>query len=218
MLRLNFETSPLHHEWSVAIDAPGAIKHEVLKGAGVIAIDGELVPDVTVTTRFSARDKHILHLSSVEGSALDKLRKATHLHLATGRLSYELPLADMPELSRTLDSCDVDLLESVGFSKQQQARVATPPTPPDKETELPSGEYPKSAVMRGSTGQTSIVASIGADGRVNACRVLKTAGNPELDKAACEIVRRRKYVPAKDHTGNPIEAPNFTSVLWRIAG
>jgi TonB family protein len=190
----------------------------VLKGAGLIRVDGVPVPDVTVTTTFSARPSHILHWSSIEGAALDQLRTATRLHLATGQFSYELPLADMPQLSRTLAACDVGLLESVGFSKEQQARVATPPTPPDDEIELGGAEYPKAALMRGSAGETSLVATIGPDGTVNACRILKTAGHPDLDRMACDIVRRHRYVPARDRSGRPMAVPNFTFVHWRISG
>ena len=64
-------------------------------------------------------------------------------------------------------------------------------------------DYPASAQSSGAEGTTQARLSIGADGRVTGCDIIRSAGNSALDSATCNILRRRaKFTPARDSNGN----------------
>jgi protein TonB len=80
-------------------------------------------------------------------------------------------------------------------------------------------DYPSSAQASGAEGTTQARLSIGADGRVNGCDIIRSAGNNALDSATCNILRRRaKFSPAKDSTGNAV-ASSYTTppIRWVLS-
>jgi protein TonB len=63
-------------------------------------------------------------------------------------------------------------------------------------------EYPRAARMRRIEGQVVLELSIMADGQIAAVKVLTSSGNPTLDDAALQMVRRAAPVPRPQ--GGPI--------------
>ena len=97
-----------------------------------------------------------------------------------------------------------------------QAPPAPPPPPPphktvsaqsakgDVRTLFSADDYPASAQAAGAEGTAQATLTIGADGRVVGCNLIKSTGNGALDSATCNILRRRaKFTPARDSNGNP---------------
>lgn len=61
--------------------------------------------------------------------------------------------------------------------------------------------------------------TVGIDGRVHDCIILKPSGSPALKKRTCEIIsERERYVPAKAKDDQPVESNLFETVHWRIVG
>lgn len=59
-----------------------------------------------------------------------------------------------------------------------------------------------------ATGRTTVKWDIGTNGRVENCVTVSSSGNSQLDRAACDALRRRgRYTPAVDQNGNPIRQP-----------
>ena len=89
-----------------------------------------------------------------------------------------------------------------------------PPAPPRKVVSAQSArgdlrslfsadDYPASAQASGAEGTTQASLTIGPDGRVTACNIIRSAGNSSLDSTTCSILRRRaKFTPARDSNGN----------------
>lgn len=111
--------------------------------------------------------------------------------------------------------------------------VPTPPPPPaapppprisqaagakGNEAEwITQDDYPQSALRNGSAGTSVISWTINTQGRVENCHTIKSAGDPDLDEAACRaLARRARYSPAKDQDGNPIASTKQRSVRWVI--
>jgi protein TonB len=93
---------------------------------------------------------------------------------------------------------------------------APPPPPPprktvsaqsakgDVRTLFSSDDYPSSALAAGAGGTAQAELTIGPDGRVVGCNLIRSTGNNALDSATCNILRRRaKFTPARDSNGNP---------------
>jgi periplasmic protein TonB len=110
----------------------------------------------------------------------------------------------------------------------------SPPQPPPPPRKVQSAEsakgdlrtlfgpddYPASAQAAGAEGTSQAQITIGTDGRVVGCNIIRSSGNNALDQATCNIIRRRaKYVPARDSNGNPTTDTLTTPpITWRLEG
>ena len=99
--------------------------------------------------------------------------------------------------------------------------VAAPPPPPapppaprktqsaspsrgDVRSSFSNDDYPASAIAAGAQGTAQARLTIGTDGRVVSCDLIRSTGNGALDSTTCNILRRRvKFTPARDSNGNP---------------
>jgi len=106
-----------------------------------------------------------------------------------------------------------------------------PPPPPHKtqsaqpaqgdvRTLFSGDDYPASAQAAGAEGTAQAQLTIGPDGRVTGCNLIRSTGNSALDSATCNILRRRaKFVPARDSNGNPT-GDSYTTppIRWQLEG
>jgi protein TonB len=88
----------------------------------------------------------------------------------------------------------------------------------DLRTLFSNDDYPASALAAGAGGTAQAELTIGPDGRVTGCNLVRSTGNGALDSATCNILRRRaKFIPARDSNGNPtsdtIRTPSITWVV-----
>ncbi|HEY8593070.1 MAG TPA: TonB family protein [Sphingomicrobium sp.] len=81
-------------------------------------------------------------------------------------------------------------------------------------------DYPAAAMSSGAEGTAQAQLTIGADGRVTGCNIIRSAGNGALDSATCNILRRRaKFTPARDSNGNATTDTITTPpITWRLEG
>jgi protein TonB len=115
------------------------------------------------------------------------------------------------------------------------APVMAPPAPPpppqprkvesarargDVRSLFSSDDYPASAQSAGAEGSAQAQLTIGPDGRVVGCSLVRSTGNGALDAATCNILRRRaKFTPARDSSGNATTDTYTTpTIVWRLEG
>lgn len=110
--------------------------------------------------------------------------------------------------------------------------VPSPPAPPppprkvqsaqsakgDLRTLFSTDDYPASALSAGAGGTAQAQLTVGPDGRVTGCNLIRSTGNGALDAATCNILRRRaKFTPARDSEGNAtsdtVTTPTITWVV-----
>jgi len=114
--------------------------------------------------------------------------------------------------------------------------VIAPPAPPapppprktqsaqpargDVRSSFTPDDYPASAAAAGAEGVAQATLSIGTDGRVTSCNLIRSTGNSALDSQTCNILRRRvKFIPAKDSNGNPTTDTYTTPpIRWQLEG
>jgi len=113
-----------------------------------------------------------------------------------------------------------------------QAPPPPPPPPPppqkvqaarargDVRTLFTNDDYPASAQSSGAEGTAQAQLTIGSDGRVVSCNLIRSTGNGALDSATCNILRRRaKFTPAVDSNGQPTTDTYTTPpIVWRLEG
>ena len=78
-------------------------------------------------------------------------------------------------------------------------------------------DYPREAIKRREEGVVRAKLHISAEGRVMSCLIVQSA-TPLLDAATCRIlVRRARFVPAKDQAGAPVENDLVTPpIRWQL--
>ncbi len=78
-------------------------------------------------------------------------------------------------------------------------------------------DYPRAALKRRSQGVTQIRIRVTAEGRAEDCQIFQSAGDAELDSAACAIVTTRtRFRPATDSDGKPTWQYAMLPVRWVI--
>jgi len=99
-----------------------------------------------------------------------------------------LPLPE-PEPVQTLSAPALP----VPTAAPRQAHVEAAPRP--KRTIRP--DYPQGARQRGEQGDVQLEISVGADGAVEAVRVIVSSGFQELDDAALKALKAARFTPAQ---------------------
>jgi protein TonB len=106
-----------------------------------------------------------------------------------------------------------------------------PPAPPPPKVSQPKSvsgnlqglirndDYPEAAIERDEQGTTTVVLTVGTNGRVTGCSVASSSGSKTLDSATCSILSRRaKFTPAQDSSGNPTTGSFRQQIKWVLAG
>lgn len=82
---------------------------------------------------------------------------------------------------------------------------------------ISSADYPRSALKRNVQGVTRIRIRVTAEGRAEDCQIFQSAGDAELDAAACAITTTRtRFRPATDSNGQPTWQYAMLPVRWVI--
>jgi protein TonB len=100
-----------------------------------------------------------------------------------------------------------------------QAAVATTPPPARPVTALFSVyDYPSEAVKNGWQGDVTVDLTVGTNGKVTNCAIVTSSDHEVLDSATCNILMRRaKFKPATDASGQPIESHVIPEpIRWRL--
>lgn len=109
---------------------------------------------------------------------------------------------------------------------------APPPPPPprkvqsatsakgDLRTLFSADDYPAAAQAAGAEGTAQAELTVGPDGRVVGCNLIRSTGNSSLDSATCNILRRRaKFTPARDSNGQATtDTVTTPPIVWRLEG
>jgi protein TonB len=78
-------------------------------------------------------------------------------------------------------------------------------------------DYPTRARERGEEGTVRFRVTVSPDGRVADCQVIGSSGSSDLDRAACQGLRRHaRFYPALNDAGEPITDSWSSSLTYRL--
>jgi protein TonB len=109
-------------------------------------------------------------------------------------------------------------------------RPPAPPPPPVKtESARPANgdvrslfdpnNYPEAAAEANASGTAVAQLSIGTDGRVTGCSIVRGTGFSVLDNYVCSTLRRARFTPARDSNGNPTTGSYTTPpIVFKLEG
>lgn len=97
-----------------------------------------------------------------------------------------------------------------------------PPAPPkvaqratQRSGSISDEDYPSSSIRNEEAGTSVATFTIGTDGKVASCNA--SGASPTLDAETCKlIIRRFRFKPALDTSGQPIAETKSQRVTWRL--
>ncbi|MBA2934165.1 energy transducer TonB [Sphingomonas sp. CGMCC 1.13654] len=82
---------------------------------------------------------------------------------------------------------------------------------------MSSDDYPPAAIRNNEQGTVAFTLNVGPDGRVTNCSVTSSSGFADLDQTACRLlIKRARFAPAKDASGNGIEDTYSSRFTWQV--
>jgi protein TonB len=85
----------------------------------------------------------------------------------------------------------------------------------DQNFGITDEDYPSAAQRAGEQGTTRFSYDVTPDGRMANCNVVQSSGSSSLDTTTCMLaMRRARFKPAKDASGNPIGSHMTRSIRW----
>jgi TonB family protein len=155
---------------------------------------------------------------TIDRANVPLLMAAPAISMAVGDVAIAIAPTAGAKALEALRTCETGLMTDWGVDPVAAAAVATQPRgAPDIAEWLRVEDYPTSALRRKSQGASVILWQVGLDGTVSGCRTVKSAGDAELDTAACgAISKRARYAPALDKDGHPVVSWVARTVTWRM--
>ena len=69
----------------------------------------------------------------------------------------------------------------------------------------------------GGEGAVRFAVTVSPQGRVTACTILESSGDPRLDRESCQfLTRRARFDPARNDDGTPVEGRWESRITWKI--
>ena len=85
------------------------------------------------------------------------------------------------------------------------------------DTWVTTDDYPPAALRARIEGVVTARLSIAASGTVNGCTVTASSGSRDLDDVTCQLMlRRARFEPARDGSGEAIAAESTRRVRWQV--
>ena len=79
-------------------------------------------------------------------------------------------------------------------------------------------DYPAAARRARIEGRVLVRFAVDSSGRANACIVLRSSGNTDLDAATCRLIERRfRFAPARDAAGRAMADTKVWEQIWWLA-
>ena len=114
------------------------------------------------------------------------------------------------------------LTQSAPQAPPAQPAAPPPPAPPkvaqratQRGGSISDEDYPSSSIRNEEAGTSVATFTIGTDGKVTSCNA--SGASPTLDAETCKlIIRRFRFKPALDTSGQPIAETKSQRVTWRL--
>ncbi len=117
------------------------------------------------------------------------------------------------------DACRQSSYQNCEPAGDLSPEIATPPANIMPAVAITShavtaADYPRESLRFHESGDVTVTYQIGEAGMVTACAVILTSGNPRLDQAACEMVKKRwRYQPATED-GHPVTIQYISKISF----
>lgn len=147
--------------------------------------------------------------------SFDRAFSGSHLSVDSPKIDFELPLSDVPDVLKALDTCKKDLQSYWNVDAAGSAKIVKTPVPLVSPARFVEAEdYPDRAI--GESGKTVVVMLIDEAGSVKDCIVEVHSGVATIDAQTCAVIlKRARYKPARDASDKAIKGTHRLSFVWK---
>lgn len=152
-------------------------------------------------------DQELLGQLTDDGSLTFKAPKELELSVSTRHLTKLMPV---------ISDCKKKVAQHWGVDLAELDRMSVPAKPAvDPSRWVSPNDYPTDVLRGRQSGASTLVWTIGTDGRVSDCKVVASSGVDSLDRAGCRaITARGRYTPALDKAGKPMISHSMRRIMW----
>lgn len=118
-------------------------------------------------------------------------------------------------LLAAVDACARDYFVELGVDPRMVAQIAVSPRAEDSDL-FTTPDYPAAALQNKEQGTAIALAIVDQAGVVSNCRIVKSSEYEALDRATCDTLKHRKFEPATDASGKPVDAPTTLRIDWAL--
>jgi TonB family protein len=120
-----------------------------------------------------------------------------------------------------LPACVAGAPRSGSGSRASRSSAEEESKPARARTNLPayfsSDDYPAAALRARGEGEVRFRLEVDRIGRVTSCTVTSSSGSAALDSTTCSVIlRRARFVPARDAEGRPVPDSVSGSIVWTL--
>lgn len=145
------------------------------------------------------------------------IESAKRLHVMAADLDKAFALRGIGGAFAALANCENDLLASWGMDPAVLASIKAGARLKNPFGLFSTNDYPSEALAKHQQGISNVRLLIGVDGRARYCGVVESSGSKALDAKTCEIyVKRARYEPARDASGEAVPSFYFQRMSWGI--
>jgi hypothetical protein len=187
-------------------------------GSVELAPSGSKLNGLVTSYAVKGRNLRLAALSAPEVTRDDLESAATISVTVDKRRAVSVAQSGAKAAYAALDRCGDLLLKSLNIDPVAMKAVVTPPAPVGAVGSwFKVADYPQAAMAGNAQGATSMLVTVGLDGRVAACVPFGRSGNLDIDKAACSaFTRRGRYTPGLDKDGKPMVSYATQRVRWTL--
>ena len=130
--------------------------------------------------------------------------------------SFVLVTGKLDAAFAALDTCLRDLVETWGFDPAVQQSLSARPEPESAPGAwMSANDYPSALLAEGLSGVVHFRLDVDSSGMPTNCAVQASFSDPEFKKVTCRLLMKRaRFKPAKDASGNSVASYWATSVKW----
>jgi TonB family protein len=188
-------------------------------GTANVTVDAAVPISAAYHSDIMARHEIKLAIFRMSPASMEQFASAKQITISLDtRRTISFSPPDSKAALAALRNCNDMLLKSLGIDPAWADKVAVQAEPVGSpQTWFKTDDYPMTAVRTGAQGASSLLVTIAVDGRVSQCSNFGSAGNEDIDRAACDAIRKRgRYRPARDARGNPVVSYQPLITRWYI--
>jgi len=162
-------------------------------------------------------NRAVLILYSLPYEFREALAGVSDLQLKAGAdIRVRFPLADPRGAIAAHRRCTAEISREWGVDEEALAALSQPPASTNLMG-LSSNDYPASALRTATQGRVIVRIDVSSGGRATDCAPVATSGNAAIDATTCRVIlRRARFRPGLDATGQPIAARMISTVTWLL--
>lgn len=213
---IGFEPRPTLDSLYVIVQVPKALDSLALWNAHFWMGGGKRTDTTTIATA-STKPGVSRYSLEVDRKEVGLLLQNPDLRIQTDEgPNLHVQVADFAEVMKTLDECEAGLLAEWGLSREAQETLKSFPQPKAAlGSYFTADDYPTKALYGSAVGIIEARVTVNTLGVPFDCHILQTSGYKDLDDATCEkFVRRVRFEPARDKSGNAVVSPYAFRARW----